>query len=743
MIKLVTQKESICFNFENDEQKNFFDKAKKCDIIRNNNSVFLKKILSVKNQSLLDKTLNQSKSQYFKPINTSPNDQKQLNINNSSSNLTIDHKKREDLNFNILSPQINLDEINLNNSFKIEISPRQMLSPKIIVNKNKNLRLNNKSKEKEKEDTKDPLLYLNHILISERDNINNDKIQRELNQKIRERYQLNTINKAYNINPEINFSNLYTKNYIRKPVVIKFKKDFNCKNIKNQNINKNGLIQEENKENIPNNNQELNTETYMKPYNFSKKNNLETELYRSFEDLEKKSLEITKRKKHKNLENYISSFKKENNLEKLKESLDNYRQKIKFNLQKKRKKKKNFININSSNNGSIKNNEIKINNNNNLNINTNIEKISKIEEYNCQIKKQEENNNQNKNIHWHRQNSHNFNNINISDFNDFDNSVKKINKNNIGHLPKIKSEELLINNNINKNRKNKSIKINFIEDSKTENIYNVSLNTNNVNEAFKRFHISLDNDHNYNYKNYIIRQKYGKKHNKYENNKIQSRDKKKKKEISKSPSITKIFIEDNKTNDDNITGMSHCLSESILPQNKDEIQIKVNKKIINGKRSTKIDNAHKNANSFLDLEEKINKEINTHLNIINGIEILNGFMNSQRKKNIKENFILLFNYFYQSGIYNNTTILTNASQISDIKYVKKIVKRQSFSKKRENNPKNKIKKNKSFNAQKQKILILKRKDFGFFEKYEHCLDFIKNFRLFLLKYSSRNKNNNL
>ena len=233
----------------------------------------------------------------------------------------------------------------------------------------------------------------------------------------------------------------------------------------------------------------------------------------------------------------------------------------------------------------------------------------------------------------------------FADFNDFDNSVKKINKINIGHLPKIKSEELLINNNINKNRKNKSIKINFIEDSKTENIYNVSLNTNNVNEAFKRFHISLDNDHNYNYKNYIIRQKYGKKHNKYENNKIQSRDKKKKKEISKSPSITKIFIEDNKTNDDNITGMSHCLSESILPQNKDEIQIKVNKKIINGKRSIKIDNTHKNVNSFLDLEEKINKEINTHLNIINGIEILNGFMNSQRKKNIKEYFILLFNYF--------------------------------------------------------------------------------------------------
>jgi hypothetical protein len=58
MIKTETQRKSISFNFEKDEQKqNFFDKAKKCDIIRNNNSVFLHKILSFKNQSLLDFTI--------------------------------------------------------------------------------------------------------------------------------------------------------------------------------------------------------------------------------------------------------------------------------------------------------------------------------------------------------------------------------------------------------------------------------------------------------------------------------------------------------------------------------------------------------------------------------------------------------------------------------------------------------------------------------------------------------------
>ena len=55
MIKNEQHKESICFNFgKNEQKKDFFDKAKRCDIIHNNNSVFLHKILSVKNQSLLD-----------------------------------------------------------------------------------------------------------------------------------------------------------------------------------------------------------------------------------------------------------------------------------------------------------------------------------------------------------------------------------------------------------------------------------------------------------------------------------------------------------------------------------------------------------------------------------------------------------------------------------------------------------------------------------------------------------------
>ena len=65
MIEMESRKESICFNFEKDQQKqNFFDKAKKCDIIHNNNSVFLHKILSIKNQSLLNYTLKKINQKY-------------------------------------------------------------------------------------------------------------------------------------------------------------------------------------------------------------------------------------------------------------------------------------------------------------------------------------------------------------------------------------------------------------------------------------------------------------------------------------------------------------------------------------------------------------------------------------------------------------------------------------------------------------------------------------------------------
>ena len=564
----------------------------------------------MKNQSLLNETLKQSKSQIFNHINTSKYDEKTYNINNSISNLTLIPNKTDNSFNQFLSPKICLDDINLNNSFKIDISPSKVVSPKIIVNKNKNLRLHT---QKEKENIKE-LTPFSETLFSEKDNASIDS-QKNLNQNMRGKYSLNTINTEFNINPEISFSNLYTKNYIRKPVVIKFKKGFNCNSIKNEKINNDniGLSQEENKEIIQNNNQQalkrVKTEEKIKPYNFYKKNTIETELFRSYEDLEKKSLEITKRKRKKNSINSTTNFKKETNLEELKESLENYRQKSKSNIKRKRKKKNNFINKN------LKIEEFKTNN---LTLNSNTIATGKIEEYNYHIKRCLITNTS-KNTHWHRQKSMQFNNINISDINDSKSMKNK--KINFYQIPKVKSEELLVDNKNYENIKKKSIKINFIEESKTENIYNITLNTNNVNEAFNRFHISLNHNQDFNYKNYMIRKKYGKKPNK--------------KDISSNQLITKKYREDNKSND-NVTVLSHCLSHDFLNPNSNDIHIKVNKKNKSGKKPIKINSSQQNINAVLDLEDKINNEINNHLHIINGIEILSGFLNTYKRKILKE-----------------------------------------------------------------------------------------------------------
>ena len=716
MIKLSSPKESICFNFENEDQRSFFDKAKKCDIIKNNNSVFLRKILSVKNQSLLNETLKQSKSQIFNHINTSKYEEKTFNVNNSSSNLTLNPNKIDNSFNQYLSPKICLEDINFNNTFKIDISPSKVQSPKIIVNKNKNLRLHTQ-KEKEKENINEQTPF-SETIFSEKNNASIDS-QKTLDQNIKGKYSLNTINTDFNINPEIKFSNLYTKNYIRKPVVIKFKKGFNCTNIKNETIKNDKLIlsQEENKENIPNNNQQIlkkvKTEEKIKPYNFYKKNTIETELFRCYEDLEKKSVEITKRKRKKNSINSTTNIKKENNLVELKESLENYRQRTKSNIKRKRKKKNNFINKN------LKIEEFKTNN---LILNSNTIAAGKIDEYNYHIKKCLIPNTS-KNTHWHRQTSIQFNNINTSDINE--NKSMKNKKINFYQIPKVKSEELLVNNKNYENIKKKSIKINFIEENKTENIYNITLNTNNVNEAFNRFHISLNHNQDFNYKNYMIRKKYGKKTDK--------------KDMSSNQLITKKYREDNKSND-NISELSHCLSQDFINPNSNDLHIKVNKKNKSGKKLIKINNSQQNINTYLDLEDKINNEINNHLHIINGIDMLNGFLSTYNRKILKEKFKSFCNYCNQIGFNNNTTILTNIShlsQLSELKYVKKIVQKDRNSKRKDSQNSKRLIKTKSFNAEKQKILILKRKEFGFFEKYENILDFINKFRLILINYSTK------
>ena len=116
-------------------------------------------------------------------------------------------------------------------------------------------------------------------------------------------------------------------------------------------------------------------------------------------------------------------------------------------------------------------------------------------------------------------------------------------------LKKISSELKHINiNDIIK----KNIILNFIEEKKTENIYNITLDTNTIVEPFNQFNEPLNSNRDFKYKNYFIRKKYSKKHNIFEEYKSQIKTggrNKKKKDIIKSPVILKKYSEDTKTND--------------------------------------------------------------------------------------------------------------------------------------------------------------------------------------------------
>ena len=87
--------------------------------------------------------------------------------------------------------------------------------------------------------------------------------------------------------------------------------------------------------------------------------------------------------------------------------------------------------------------------------------------------------------------------------------------------------------------------------------------------------------------------------------------------------------------------------------------------------------------------------------------------------------------------------MNHISQFSELKYVRKVVQKHKISKRKDPKNSKRLIKTKSFNAEKQKILILKRKEFGFFEKYENILDFINKFRLSLIKYSTKKNKINI
>ena len=133
MTKMENKKESICFNFEKDKQKQiFFDKTKKCGIINNNNSVFLNKILSIKNQSLLNNNIKKYPSEIFKKINSSSDNKKQNNINNTNNTNRSFNRNNKANEFKQKSLTNLFEEMDINSPHIISNSKSNIFSPKLV-----------------------------------------------------------------------------------------------------------------------------------------------------------------------------------------------------------------------------------------------------------------------------------------------------------------------------------------------------------------------------------------------------------------------------------------------------------------------------------------------------------------------------------------------------------------------------------------------------------------------------------
>ena len=489
----------------------------------------------------------------------------------------------------------------------------------------------------------------------------------------------------------------------------------------------------------------MKTDERIKPYNFYEKTQSKSELYRSFEDLERKSIEIKNRKMKKKSENKmpIPNFKKDTNLIDLKESLDNYRK------SKSKKRQRTEVKKSSTNNNrNLKNIQIKRKNKDNS---TNSFRINPKEKNDFRIIKKEKIRFSNcwqeqRNVYYNKKEKDFKNNKNKTE-----QIVKNITYKNISNM---KSEKVLKEEEKKESPKNfiikkKNININFIEDNRNENIYNINLNSTDL---INKYNHSLSYNHSFvnkNEKNSFIRNKYSKKNNKnIEEFKTQNKGAKKSSHRgNKTPHVTKKFIEDYKINDsnDNISVLSYSQSQSYLSYNTLGKQIKVNKKNLSpSKKETKSNK--KNLPSILEEEEKIKNEIKINLNILNAVESLDEIMKIKKELIIRETFKLLVDFYNQIKSFNYSTLQTNLSQISGIKYVKKIIPlEKQFSKE------NVAKSEKYFNrksvtrnsiyVERQKLILQKRKEFGFFERYENCKDFIDNFRMYLIKYLLKQRKN--
>ena len=180
----------------------------------------------------------------------------------------------------------------------------------------------------------------------------NDSIKRQKPEINENRYDSNK-----NFKQNLSLRNIM-HNYIKKQLVIKVQKDININNIyNNSNIYNNNNITNYNQRESFGSTKAL-TERRTKRYDFSallKK----PELFRNFEDLEKKSLEISKRKMLK--KKFV--IKKDNNLTDIKNSLDairrNSKNKLKTPKVNNNTKKSKIIYINTKSNKNSPINHIK------------------------------------------------------------------------------------------------------------------------------------------------------------------------------------------------------------------------------------------------------------------------------------------------------------------------------------------------------------------------------------------------
>ena len=653
-----SQRENISINLVNQRKKSLFDKKKNFEIVQNNNSLFLNKI-----QSLLEETLNNNNnSDMFNSLNTST-DLKNSYVNSEMEKPMIKNKTSFFNNNNLI---IHLKAITPHNT--IETGNLNFLSPKnncctkkILVNKNKNL--GNFIKEKES-------------INSPKIRNSNDNFKRILKHRMIKKVNSNNINL---INTDLSLSSLYKNKIIRKPVIIKFENDFNINNIYN-----NSRIYNHSSKNSYKNIKIKSKEEYS---NGGKTINVpNSELFRNYKDLEKKSLEISKRKLRKNSSNKINCFKKEIDLDDIKHSFEELKNSKSLDVSKNKDRKRKLIKFDYPQN------------NFSLNLDKNIKsKIFNNAKYNSP---KQININNEQEIKSH----------NIENKNNY-----KEGSNNYNNFKAIKYNKSEINNNF-ENKKNKPIRM-----PKYNNII-FSYNNDNKSKKDKELENNANND-----------QKL---------KKIIQITNKENHRGNKTPIISKKFIEDHNKNEKNfLLSNNYSHSNISIPKNKNKKLIKTNIK----NSPTSYNKDKKILPSILEEEEKIKKK-NTNskiikLKIVKAFKLINKIFKSKNENILKEKFQKLFLYIKQKE-KNNNTIQNIVSNFPGNKYTKKIIttntkcrkENKSIEKCKNIYLKNDIINKNSIDVEKHKRIIIKRQKINAFERYENCKDFIDNLRINLIKY---------